>query len=289
LVRVEAQQRQAIDAVVTAAVVAEVRDFGGWYSSPDITKFAGRLAKLVRAGQRQTASSTESYATRILALLLGRRPTPPGVIRVGDLRGGVPLESVYGRLADQYRYLYASRGPGAVLEGGVEPLTDLEILNRLVDRAEVQTGDNLGLAMRDQWAAEIEAAPVQVTGFRRVIHPELVAEGSTSPGPVCGLCAVVSTRLFLRGDLLPLHARCRCSVSPVVGDADGDGDPGSALNKADLARVYKEAGSTGAADLKRTKIRIVDHAELGPRLVFDGHEVRTAAEAVRADEVPAAL
>lgn len=277
MVRTEAQQRQVIEQAVAAAVVAEVRGFDGWYSSPRITEFAGRLAKLTRAGQRQTASSTSAYASRVLNLLLGRRPSLPGVIGVDDLRG-VPLESVYGRLADQYRFLRAGRAP----------LTDLEILDLVTDRARVQTGDNLSLAMRDQWAAVMGQAPAEVTGFRRVVHPELVAEGSTTAGPVCGLCLIASDRLYFKADLLDLHARCRCSVSPVVGEPDGDGDPGGKLNAQDLKAIYAAAGSNRAADLKRTKIRIVDHSELGPRLVFEGQHVRTATDAARADKVPVA-
>jgi hypothetical protein len=232
---------------------------------------------------------------RILTALLGRRPNPIGAIPVGGLRGGVPLESVYGRLADEYRFLTATRGPDApspATGSTGAPLSILsreDIINRVVARGAVQVDDNLALAFRDQWRANMRAAPKTITGYRRVIHPEVIATGSTAPGPVCGLCVVASDRLYKRADLLELHALCRCSVAPVVGEAGGDGDPGSAINGLDLNRIYTEAGSTGFKALKNTKILVVYNDETGPRLTFAKHHHRDAADVSRDDKIPATL
>lgn len=301
LIEAQAQARQVIAGGTQAAVVAQVRIFTGWYDHAAITRLAGLLAKLTRAGQRQTAASTDAYARQVMRLLAGQRPTKPRLIDVSSgLRAAVPLEASYGRLADQYRYLTARRGPDALdeylerrngLGDVVDPfprLTQDAILDRVVLRATVQADDNLALAMRDQWAADLQDAPAAVTGWRRVIHPEVIATGSTAPGPVCGLCIVAADRTYGRAELLPLHDLCRCGVVPIVGDEGGNGDPGSALNAVDLKALYAQAGGTASAKLRQTRYRVVDHGELGPRLEYETRHKRTAAEAAAADEVPPA-
>lgn len=294
LIQAQAQARQQVTELTQAAVAAEVRAFSGWYSPAQITALAARLAKVTRAGQKQTATSTDAFAGRILRLLVGRRPVAPQRVPLDGLRG-VPLESVYGRLADNYRWLEATRGPDAPearLDRGpdVDPfprLTHEAILDRVVLRSELQVDDNLTLAFTRQWVEDIADVP-EVTGYRRVVHPELVAVGSSAPGPVCGLCLVVSTRLYRKEDLLPVHARCRCSVAPVIGDPDGDGDPGAVINARDLRDIYRQAGGTASAKLKATKVFVAEHSELGPRLTFADHSHRTAADAATDDAVESA-
>ena len=84
----------------------------------------------------------------------------------------------------------------------------------------------------------------------------------------CGLCATASTNRYSREDLLPLHARCRCTVSAVTGAWEGPGDPGHAINLSDLSTLYRAAGgTTSGRALKRVKVRIEEHGELGPQLV----------------------
>jgi hypothetical protein len=256
LVKAEAQVRTLISSTVATQVASEVRSFDGWYSHPEIREWTARLAKLVRASQRQTALSSQTYTQRVLAALLGRRPSSAPLVDFTALRGGVPLEDVYGRLADQYRYL--------------STLDDLDtgtVLERVVDRAERQTQDNLDLSWRQQFHDDVTAAPRTITGYRRVIHPELPSEPGRIPGPVCGLCISASTRLYRKDELLPLHNLCRCSVLPVKGDSGGDGDPGLRLNQGDLDAIYKAAGGTGAFKLSRVRYAVVRHDELGPQLV----------------------
>jgi hypothetical protein len=285
LVQAQAAARQQIADLTTAAVAAEVRAFGGWYDTARITTLAARLAKLTRAGQKQTATSTDSFAARILTLLTGRRRRVVGPVPVADLWGGVPLESVYGRLADQYRWLEATRGPQAPAEARVSPVTgdplpvlsEPEILSQVVTRAEVQSDTALTLAFREQWVSDL-AKVGTVTGYRRVIHPELTKGGS------CGLCVAASDQIYHKKDLLPVHGRCKCTVTPIFGETLGPGDPGAAINSEDLAKMYEAAGgSTSGFALKETRYRVVEHGELGPQLVYAGQNFRTAEQA-RASE-----
>jgi hypothetical protein len=285
LVQAQAAARQQIADLTTAAVTAEVRAFGGWYDTARITTLAARLAKLTRAGQKQTATSTDSFAARILTLLTGQRRRVVGPVPVADLWGGVPLENVYGRLADQYRWLEATRGPQAPPEARISPatgdplpvLSEPEILSQVVTRAEVQSDTALTLAFREQWVSDL-AKVGTVTGYRRVIHPEL------SKGGVCGLCAAASTAVYHKKQTLPTHGRCKCTTVAIVGEPLGPGDPGAAINDEDLGRLYEAAGgSTSGFALKETRYRVVDHGELGPQLVYADAKFRTAEQA-RASE-----
>jgi hypothetical protein len=284
LIQAQAQAREQLNQITQASVAAEIRAFAGWYDHAAITAFAGRLGKLTRASQKQMALSTDVFAVRILRLLTGRgRPVKP--VAPEKLRS-VPLESVYGRLADQLRYLEATRGPeapAALLQRSPDadplPLLSHEaILDRVVLRGELQVEDNLTLAFTNQWAADIADAPT-VTGYRRVLHPELSAGGS------CALCLTISDRIYSKAELLPVHERCACTVAPLIGDPEGPGDPGFRINAADLKALYAAAGGTSAAALKRVKVATIQHGELGPRLVAASHNHRTESDARRDDVI----
>lgn len=97
----------------------------------------------------------------------------------------------------------------------------------------------------------------RVTGYRRVIHPEL------SRGGTCGLCIAAADQIYKASQLRPIHANCKCTVAVITEDHD----PGDELNKTDLAKLYEEAGGTSAAHLKRTRYKNDDHGELGAVLV----------------------
>lgn len=58
-------------------------------------------------------------------------------------------------------------------------------------------------------------------------------------------------RVYKVKKLRPIHANCKCTVAPVTTEHD----PGDELNKADLQKLYDEAGGTLAAHLKRTRYR----------------------------------
>lgn len=106
----------------------------------------------------------------------------------------------------------------------------------------------------------------RITGWRRVIRPELSKTGS------CGLCVVAATRMYHRHDLNAIHGKCKCIVLPVTKS----NDPGLRLNNEDLQRIYgsfvdkngRLVSSTQSASLKRTRVRVTKHGELGPVLAY---------------------
>lgn len=251
LVDAYSQQRAALTAVAVRLAVQAVIKFAGWYSTGEIKAMTGQLAAQMESAQRHTASLTDAYLTRVLTIMRGQPMKAKGAIGITDLRQGVTHPGVYGRLADQYRYEVAMATPPEVA------------IQHVAKRAELLARTDIDLAFRAQVPASLDVK--RVTGYRRVIHPEL------SKGGTCGLCIAASDRTYARESLMPLHGRCECSVLPVIGD----NDPAHAMNQTDLNKLYNDAGSTAAADLKRTRYDVHDHSELGPTLTLKGDSWRS--------------
>ncbi|MBQ1047869.1 hypothetical protein KBX50_05270 [Micromonospora sp. C51] len=201
----------------------------------------------------------------------GMQPRPEGrstsgdgpAIRVRDeLRQTRPADmvQVYSRIAATYRFEVAN---GATLAKA----RDLAL-----ERARVLADTDIALASREQ---EYEVLRVvddqQITGWRRVLRPELSASRTS-----CGLCIVAADRVYRRRDLKPIHANCNCEVLPIRGIAD----PGLQLNREDLDRLYTAAGSTGGGRRQRGALKyvravITEDGELGPILAEAPESLRT--------------
>lgn len=253
LVRAHARSRSAVTAVVQARVRASWRRLGNPYDDRAVAAFTAEVGPVVAAGRTRTANLTETYLRRVLAQLgveAGRAH-----VTVADLPRGIPLVQEYSRPAETYRY-EVSRGTPAQ-----------EALSKAGHRAESLAETDLSLSMRD--AAQQTLAPVEaITGWRRIIHPELSKSGS------CGLCVAAATRVYHRQDLLPLHGECACTVLPIIGMHGGHKDPGLTINDVDLGLLYEQVGSTAAAKLKRARYVVHAHGELGLVLREAGHEFR---------------
>jgi hypothetical protein len=243
LVAAQAAARQKIVGATTDGVRAQVAAFAAWYSDPEVAKLVTRLVRLTRAGSSRTATVTDAYLARVLALISGRRIRPAGAVSVDRLRQNVAPAQVYERLAVQYRYLVST---------DVEPA---EALHRVTERAAVMAELDTQLAHRDQVAKFNETNEVE--GWRRIVRPELSKGGS------CGLCVVAADRVYSREDLLAVHANCKCTVLPIIDGVD----PGKTLNDEDLKALYDDAGGTQGKKLKRVRISVEQHGELGGVLV----------------------
>lgn len=215
---------------------------GHWYSDSAVADFKAQAIEIVGEAQQTLGGVTAEFLDQVLAeigLAAPRNPFKmPGQIRKVD-----PMVE-WERPAEQYRY---AKSVGA---------DDQSAEQAALVRAEALTVDDVALAQSVATITRLQDYPA-VTGYRRIIHPELSKSGT------CGLCAVASDRVYKTDRLLPVHDHCHCGVLPIAGKWD----PGSQLNGDDLARLYKEAGSTAAEDLKRTRFTVVEHSELGPRLV----------------------
>lgn len=250
-------RRQRIEVDVAALVEAEFARFDGWYSPRQVESVVATVSARVAAGQRSTAALTEAYVARVVGYETNRAVVGAVVPSVmgRTLRAGVAdHEEVYARVASEYRY-QRSLGIGSN-----------EALSTSLGRARSLVSTDMGLAHQRQAQASLERR--QITRYRRVVRPELSRNGS------CGLCVAASDRLYNTRDLMPIHARCKCTVMAVTANTD----PGSQLNDDTLSELYGDAGSTAAADLKRTRVVVEQHGELGPQLRVVGHHFRDPSE-----------
>ena len=183
----------------------------------------------------------------------------------------------YGRIADQYRWEQIANGA-----------SDEQALAKAKVRAEQIVDTDISLAVRDQEAHTARQLGVQL--YRRVLHPELAKSGLS-----CGLCIVASDRVYSVARFKrEIHAHCNCEMIPI----ERGKDPALALNQADLDSLYAAAGKTVGSDesvtgggkrqlgaLKRVRVGITEHGELGPILVNRSGEYRTLADFAKTQSV----
>lgn len=267
------------------------------------------LARLVEAYAARSNQITEQTIAAVLAAYAGKNFYDPGVVRqiaeqaaevsnnanivaaalvaqylaiasgestgtsiplpnltLPPIRNGVPLEEVFERPVKLFR---------RKVSDGMAPAEAFDQAMRL---AQGLTTGNIALAKRDmsQVVMRYIEKAAGITGYRRVVHPELSETGS------CGLCIAASDQIYSVGTLMPLHARCKCEPMPIFGDVD----PGNSLNNLSLSVLYEDASrttkrksKTGGAPtgtsgelLKRTRYEVNEHGEWGPVLTHQGHK-----------------
>lgn len=152
-----------------------------------------------------------------------------------------------------------------LVEKELERIFERYAQQKTEERAERMIHQDIQSASRNMHNAAIKrTSKKKVTGYRRVVHPELSETGQS-----CGLCIVASTNKYSRGDLMPIHSGCNCEVAEIYSLDDGsEFDPGQQINMADLEVFYTEAkGSTKGWDLKKSRYKVINHPEYGPTLV----------------------
>jgi hypothetical protein len=277
LVAAQAAIRARYTAQAIAMATAAVNGFTGWYDSGQITAWAAALADRIEALQRAIAQTTDAYLARALSQMTGRRVRPVGRVDVASLRTGVTHAGAYARAADVYRWQQSQFDTFARQladsTGTPAPFDLVDPIEAAANRVKAVADMDAQLAFRAQSQQTMTDAAdrYSITGYRRVIHPELSSGGS------CGLCIAASDRLYGATEPLPIHAECHCTTLPVLDNAD----PGSTLNELDLKRLYRDAGGTGRQQLKARRYQVDEHGELGPVLNPRGAKVRTEREASR--------
>lgn len=249
-IRLIAQQTGMISALSMQTIQMLLRlwqPFREWYDEDLVIAHAARSATTVESAQAQARRRQEAYL-RFVSREMKITPPTMEAIRL-EYPGSIDIYprdasilDVWKRPAEQYRY--------AISEG----LDEVEALGRAIDRIQHNAHMDLSLARREASRAVFEATP-QITGYRRIIHPERSESGFS-----CGLCVVASTRIYSTDELLPIHNDCNCDVLPIIGTQD----PGNTLNLEDLQTIYDAAGSNNAGDLLNTKVSFTEHGELGP-------------------------
>lgn len=294
LVQAQAQIRQRLTATAVAAVLLPFQALSGadWWNADKVAEAIRQALQILQPAQRNAVQMTAAYIAQATSIMTGatvrssglievtriRRDIPqdvideladedrrPGWVELGDSWDGpadtidddylpavdetekayLPPSFAYGRVADGYRY-------GVTVRGDSEERAQAKAIARLAAVAET----DVTLAVREQYRSSLGQL-ANVTGWRRILHPEL-----TETGP-CALCVVAADRTYKTSDLLPLHNRCVCEVLPIIGDLD----PGLTLNADDLRELYSAAGGNRREVLRKVRVVLAEHGELGPILI----------------------
>lgn len=255
LVTAHGRAQGATAAATNAAVLAAWRRLDNPYDRDAEVEFARAAAAAVRAGRVRSNDLVDAHMRRVLDTVdLGYRARP---VVAAEPRG-LPIEEVMARAAKQYRW-ERSQGRG-----------EAEARESAGTRARLIAETDLALASRDAFS-QIARGVERITGYRRVVHPEL------STGGTCGLCIAAATRIYRVEELLPLHNRCKCTQLPIV---KGVPDLAQRINGMDLESLYVRIGETGRDELAKFRVRVEDHGETGPTLVVARHHFRDHAEVV---------
>jgi hypothetical protein len=293
LVQAQAQIRQRLTQTAVAAVLLPFKALSpsDWWDSGKVSNAIRQALMIIQPAQRNAVQLADAYLARTATILTGRTVRGAGSIEVTRIRRDIPQDLVeelvaeertplwvelgdtwggpadtidddaelaipeedkeylapsvaYGRVADGFRY-------GITVRGDSEEKARAKALARLAAVAET----DVTLAVREQYRQSL--GQMQADGYRRILHPEL-----SETGP-CGLCVVAADRVYKTGDLLPLHARCVCEVLPIYGDLD----PGLSLNADDLRTLYAAAGGNRREVLRKVRVVLAEHGELGPILI----------------------
>jgi hypothetical protein len=236
-------------AAVVKRVRARVVDYlttefarSGSYRDRDLQRFVGLAVPVVIAGQRQVSALTDAYLAQVLTTTLGRPVRPSGA--VNDYPRPTAPTEVYARpyVTVRTKLSEGSKFPEAVSAG----------VARLVDIAATD------LQLAKTHTARQSFTRNNVQRYRRVLT------GSVS----CALCYVASTQTYSRGDLLPIHPGCDCSVAPVVGTFDRDAEL-EATHEAIKARLSEADRGARAPDYRKQLI-VQEHGDMGPVLAVRG-------------------
>jgi hypothetical protein len=312
LVQAQAAIRQQLTDTAIAAIVGPIGQLGAdvWWNDDLFRATITRGVKTAQAAQRHAARTTDAYLTRAAKEITGKTVkaagaadvsrlrrviTPqmaralidggikPGRLLLGDthsgpgagidapVKMGIPSTSfadpaaAYIRVAEAYRYKVIAEG-----------VPEVDARNRALVRLGVVTETDVTLAVREQEKRNLGRQGA--IGYRRILHPELAKSGHS-----CGLCVVAADRTYHVEELKPIHNRCNCEVLGVYKKADGTKlDPGIALNWSDLNAVYQAAGGTaGGQPLRRVRVVLAEHGELGPTLIDGGQHYRGPVEVAK--------
>lgn len=230
--RTRATTRQTL----VSRIVGLWRGLGSWNRS-DIDRFAPPAARLVRAGQLQEARLALGYLDRVSRLRTGR-PSP--TVRLDQIPGRsnrVPLQDVYTR---PFVWTWTEMAED-------DDLDQADAAERAVQRLERSIEVDLQTVSRNTADAVIEEDD-RITGYRRVLSDK---------SNHCDLCVIASTHRYNRGDLLPIHPACACTVEPIYESEDIDDE------ESEIDRQLEEAYARAA---ERTTVVVLDHGEYGPYL-----------------------
>src|SRR5690606_24150496 len=157
----------------------------------DIDRVVDAVTPVALGGQQRIVALTDAYMAA-LATVSGYPQTPEGIP--------------------------AAAATGAALRG-VEPRevyrrAGVTVWTALAEQESLSTDLQLARTHAAQWRQSRDST---VVGYRRVL----------SSGRNCALCVIASTQRYNRGELMPIHPGCGCTVAEIRGSVD----PGQVIDQ----------------------------------------------------------
>ncbi len=166
------------------------------YRDKNVEAFATSAARVVRAGQRATATLTAAFQEQAARQLTGLAiPAKLDLGRLAKLREGADPFDVYMRPARQVWW---------ELSKGV----------RFDQAAESGLTRALTLAATDLQLAKTDAIAQTFEQDKRVLAYERVAGDAA-----CELCAFASGQISKADEVMPIHDNCACTAIPIYDEA----------------------------------------------------------------------
>lgn len=262
--------REQLDQQTAAAVLAAYAGVN-FYSQQAIDEAVEQAADTSDIATVLAAGMMAQYLASVTSIMSGEDLPAPSVL-LPPLRNGADMRRVFQRPIKMFRRKVSEGMPPA------------EAYAQAMRYAAGLTEGNNTAAMREaaRQALTEMAGTAGITGYRRILRPELSKTGS------CGLCIAASDQVYRTSELMPIHPpSCNCDVLPIVGAKNGAGDPGNSFNNLDLGTLYADAGSTSTRDLAKVRYAVNEHGEFGPVLTVKGQKF-TGPEEVAAREAAAA-
>lgn len=207
------------------------------YRDADIDGLVAGLVPFMQGAKQHTAALTDAYLAALAEQALGEPGTPAGVpsdvVDEQSLRG-VDDATVYGRAG-------------------------VTVWTALANGSDIEQAAQSGLArLQAIVATDLQLAKTHSARFAMSANPHVVGYRRVTGGRCCDLCELASERLYHKGDLLPIHAHCSCSVEPLY-------QVGSAAR----VPVHVPIGEVSGQDEGDTPI-VHMHGEIGPVLAVRG-------------------
>ncbi|MEE8666844.1 MAG: hypothetical protein SOI13_01590 [Bifidobacterium mongoliense] len=206
----------------------------------------------------------QTAAAQVLSVLGAERPSPVSPTWM-SVRANTDPWRVQLKPVEQYRHR-AVQSPDVRPDAWPTPSeADWELVKGWLDSAKQRLAvvtDTDTMRAGDDGSLETYRR-AGVTQYRRLIHPELSKTGT------CGLCAVAATQIYKISNPKPMHDWCHCTTMPILGDRD----PGEYMNNLDLNKLYRKAGGTDGQGLRKLRVQVAEHGELGPVMSERGQAV----------------
>lgn len=229
------QNMLAIKRVTDAVTSFVTRAWWALTDYHDPARFVEQVVPMILAGQQQVASLTDAYLSQLLTEATGSfvAPLAPAAELVTDLRAGVSLAEAYERplRTTWWRQSSGVEFPDALRQG--------------LQRAEA-------MVSLDMQMARTHASALVLMNEDGIKRYQRVLSGSEN----CDLCETAAKHIYKKTSLLPIHAKCDCTVMPVI-----EGRPPLAN------RINEDRTVVTKDQTPQKEIGVESHNELGPVLV----------------------